>query len=103
MNVLLDVAVESWRDIVRFVRSLDLLDPDVKHAELLINETFKIVRFLKHIIDAAHEEGEETESDKLKEMIPIVYFLPLRSYRRCAHSELIQCDLRSPPSSESAG
>lgn len=67
MNVLLDVAVESWRDIVRFVRSLDLLDPDVKHAELLINETFKIVRFLKHIIDAAHEEGEETETDKLKE------------------------------------
>ena len=67
MDVLLDVAVESRRNIIRFVRSLDLLDPDVKHAELFINETFKIIRFLKHIIDAAHEEGEETETDKLKE------------------------------------
>ena len=66
VHVLLDVAVQVGRDVVGLVRPLDLLDPDVQKAQLLVDEALEVVRLLQHIVDAAHQEREETQTDKLQ-------------------------------------
>lgn len=65
MHVLLDVTVKVRGDIVGLVRTLYLFNPDIQETQLFIDETLEVVGFLQHIINAAHEEGEETQTDKL--------------------------------------
>ena len=65
MHVLLDVAIQIGRNVKGLIRPLYLLDPDVEHAQLLIDEALEAVRLLQHVVDAAHQEGEEAQADEL--------------------------------------
>jgi len=59
VHVLLDVAVQIRWYVEWLIRPLDLLNPNVQHGKFFVDEGFKVVRFLQHIVDAAHQEGEE--------------------------------------------
>jgi hypothetical protein len=65
VHVLLDVTVKVRGDIVGLVRTLYLFNPDIQETQLFIYETLEVVGFLEHIINAAHEEGEETQTYEL--------------------------------------
>lgn len=69
MHVGFNVAVEIWRDVVRFVRSFNFLDPNVKETQLLINQTFESIRFLEHVVDTAHQERKETQANELPKVL----------------------------------
>jgi hypothetical protein len=59
------------------VGPLDLLDPNVEHAEFLVDQALEVVRLLQHVIDAAHQEGEKAQSNKLHR--PVTLFVKLTS------------------------
>jgi len=66
MHKLLNITVQIRRYVVWFIRPLYFLDPYIEHAQLFINQALKVVRFFKHIVNAAHQKREETQTNKLK-------------------------------------
>jgi hypothetical protein len=101
LHILLYLAVKVRRDVVGLIRALNFLDPDVKHAQLFVNKALKVIALLKHVVDAAHEEREETQANELK--ILTEKEIPQESCRRCVHSECFQCGHRNLLSSVFAG
>ena len=67
MHVLFNIGVQVRRYIVWLVRSLNLLDPYVEQTQFLIDEALEVIRLLQHVVDAAHKEGEEAETDELQD------------------------------------
>ena len=65
MHVLFDIAIQIGRYVEGLIRPLYLLDPDVEHAQLLVDEALEAVGLLQHVVDAAHQEREKAQADEL--------------------------------------
>ena len=66
LDILSDVVVQSWLDMERLVRFLNLLDPHVKGIKFFFDEVIEVVRSVEDTVDRSHEEREEGKAHELK-------------------------------------
>ena len=67
LDVLSDVVVKGWLDVVWLVRLLDFLNPHVKGVELLLDKVIEVVLGVEDAVDGAHQEGEEGQTQELQD------------------------------------
>ena len=67
LDVVPDIVVQSGLNVEWLVGLLDLLDPHVEGVKLVLDEVIEVVGGIENSVDGAHQEGEESKSQELKD------------------------------------
>ena len=67
LDVLSDVVVKGWLDVVWLVRLLDFLNPHVKGVKFLLDKVIEVVLGVEDAVDGTHQEGEEGQTQELQD------------------------------------
>lgn len=65
LNVGADLVVQTGMNMVRRIRLLNLLDPDVQLIQFILYQVIEVVGTTENIGDGAHQEGKDYEAYKL--------------------------------------